>query len=263
MQQTDPSRIVETLARRGEFLTALREGPRSKRTLETTLPISRSTVDRAVRDLESVGLVTRKGGMVELTLPGRLILEQYEDLKKGIEGLTEASAVLEPVPPGTDLELAVFKGVEVVVSSRHAPQQPVEALKEFLADATRIRVVASAVLPDYVDLYRRQIIEEGTTVDLVVAGEVLETLVTEYRDPLERALATGRLRLFESGERPPFSTIIAHHGAPELAIVVYGEAGTAGFLRNDNAEALDWARGWVDGWIDRADPISGSTDLGR
>lgn len=263
MEPSDPARIVESLARREAFLAALREGPKSKRELEEALPVSRSTVDRAVRDLESAGLVERGDGSVRVTLSGRLVHETYEDFAAGIRGLVRARRVVEPVPPGVDLDLSVFKEAAVVGSSRHAPHEPVEALKAFLADASEIRGVATAVLPEYVDLYRQLIIEEETTVDLVVSSPVLETLIAEYRTPLERSLATGRLSLYETMESPPFSTIIADDGDPEVALVVYGESGTSGFVRNDDPDALDWARGWIDEWIDRAGPIEVPGDLGR
>lgn len=262
MESTDPARVIQSMARRGDLLATLRDGPMGKQSLVAALPVSRSTVDRAVRDLESAGLVTRESGAVRLTLAGRLALEEYEDLHEGITGLKSALGVIDPVPPDSDLDLAVFRGAEVVRSQRHAPHEPVEALKDVLREASRIRGVAGVVLPDYVDLYSTQIIEEGAEVDLVVSEPVLETLVIEYRQALEASLSTGRLRLGEVADSPPFSAIIAETDEPVLSLVVYGDSGISGLIRNRSPAAVEWGRDWISDWEARAKHITSEDEVG-
>jgi len=53
--------VVELLARRATLLRLLRERPRLKRELAEELSVSRSTVDRAVRNLEATDYVARGG----------------------------------------------------------------------------------------------------------------------------------------------------------------------------------------------------------
>lgn len=255
MESTDPARLIEAVSRRADLLSALRERPLEKSRLAAELPVSRSTVDRAVRRLESFGLVTRDRGAVSLTLGGRLALSEFEEFRAGIEGLMDATGVLAPVPPDSGMDLALFRDATVVSSHRYAPHQPVQEMQRLLTDAGSIRGVASAVLPEYVDLYSDQILEQGTDVELVVPDLVLETLVTDYWEELAASLETGRLDLKEVGVQPPFSAIIARHDDPELGVVIYAESGTAGVIRNAAPEAIEWARDWIETWEERAEPI--------
>lgn len=261
MADGDPAEVIEIIARRSALLSALAGGPRPKRELAPELSISRSTVDRAVRRLERAGLVSRDGGRVGLTLAGQVALSEYETFEAGLEGLESARGVIDPIPSDAGMDLDVFRGAEIVSPERHAPHRPVEAIKEFLTDANCIRGIASAVLPDYVDLYRHLIVEEGTEVELVVSGQVLQTLVGDYWEPLESSLATGRLDLYEVDSNPPFSTIIASDGDPRMSIVVYGESGTAGLIRNDSENALRWGESWIADWLDRAEPVRSRSDI--
>lgn len=261
MVLADPDRVIETIARRADLFAALQDGPRRKRDLVAELPVSRSTVDRAIRELETAGLLRRHQGRVTLTLAGDLALAEYQMFREGLDGVSEAWPILDPVGPDTDLILDLFRGAEMVGVRRHAPHRPVQALKEFLTGADRIRGVASAVLPDYVDVYSRQILQEGTEVDLVVSKPVLETLLAEYRSDLEAALETGRLHLREAGTSPPFSTIVADSRVPVVGVVVYGDSGTNGFIRNDSREAVTWAKEWISEWEDAADLITAPDDV--
>jgi len=260
MEPGNPEATVELLTGQVDLLRVLRDGPKAKGTLVEVLPVSRSTVDRAVRELEGAGLIERDGGTAGLTVSGRLLLEEYEEFRAGVAGLQRAATTIEPVPPNTDIGLEVFRGATIVGAEPHAPYEPVQALKRFLRGAERIYGVASAVLPDYVDLYSRQIIEEGTEVELVVSAPVLETLVGEYSGPLEDSLETGRLTIYEVEADPPFSTILAFHDEPEVGLVVYGDSGTTGFVRNDSPEAVEWAEGWIESWVQRGVPIDGAAD---
>lgn len=261
METADPARVIETMSRRADLLRALRDGPKSKRALVAALPISRSTVDRAVRQLETSGLVTRESGAVGLSFVGRVALRAFDEFYDGLAGLQRASEIIGPIPPDASIDLRVFAGADFVRAEAHAPHQPVQGVKDFLGGAERIRGVASAVLPDYVAEYSRQIIEEGTTVELVVSDRVLETLLTEYQTPLESALATGRFELCVVEQSPPFSTIIAYRESAELGVVVYGDSGATGLIRNSGSDALRWGEAWVDEWIERATPLDGPDEV--
>ena len=255
MVAADPSRVIEVLARREDLLSTLEEQPMEKRRLVDTLAVSRSTVDRAVRRLESVGMVRRDSGVVRLTLAGRLALARYESYRESLAGLGNAWPFLGPVPPDADLSLDLFGEATTVPAERYAPHQPVQVLKTMLRGADRIRGVVTAVLPEYVDLYHRLIVEEATTVELVVATPVLSELVQNFASELRACLETGRLQIREVTESPPFSTVIATDQEPEIAVVVYGDRGTTGLIRNDTEAAIEWGRSWIRDWESRADPI--------
>lgn len=169
--------------------------------------------------------------------------------------MEEAHEVLESLPATVDLDPAVFSGAEVVSQTEHVPHGPVTEFKALLEGAEHIRGVSGIVLPDHVDLYTRQITQDGMEVDLVVPNEILGTLLTEYRDALVASLDTGQLQLRVVDENPPFSVFLPWHDEPVLAIIVNGEAGRTGVIRNSSDATIEWGREWIDKWESRAEPV--------
>lgn len=68
----------EVLLRRSAVVERLSVQPTAKRELVDRLDVSRSTVDRAVREIESAGLAECRDGGVGLTLCGRLATAEFE-----------------------------------------------------------------------------------------------------------------------------------------------------------------------------------------
>lgn len=69
---------IEVLLRRGAVVERLSAQPTPKRELVDGLDVSRSTVDRALREIESVGLAECRDDGVTLTLCGRLAVAEFE-----------------------------------------------------------------------------------------------------------------------------------------------------------------------------------------
>ena len=68
---------IDLVAKRVDLLEALAAGPRYKPALVEATGDSRSTVDRAIRELEAAGLIERTDEGFWATLAGRLAAERY------------------------------------------------------------------------------------------------------------------------------------------------------------------------------------------
>ncbi|MFB6125002.1 MAG: helix-turn-helix transcriptional regulator [Halanaeroarchaeum sp.] len=238
----DVDAVVELLVRRRAMLAALREGPSTKRELETTLDVSRSTVDRAVRQLEGVDLVRREHGAIALTLPGRLVHDGLAEFVAGFEGVQRASTMLADLDADVSVPFALFPDAMVIEATKASPHLPVVALRQFLDDARTVESVATALHPDYVDAYRDIVVEQGTEAEIVVQTGVLDELLATYWQPVEEALDTGRVTFYETDAESVVSLKIAETDTEEVAILVYGDRGVEGFVRSDNRRAVEWAR---------------------
>ena len=71
---------IELLLQRNDVFEQLSTQPTPKRDLAEGLDVSRSTIDRALREIESAGLAERCNDGVTLTLCGRLVVEEFERL---------------------------------------------------------------------------------------------------------------------------------------------------------------------------------------
>ncbi|MGB9963397.1 helix-turn-helix transcriptional regulator [Halobacterium hubeiense] len=254
---TDADDAVAVLAQRAELLRSLRDGPRQKQDLAAAQAVSRSTVDRAVRTLESHGFVAR-GDAVSLTLHGRLALEAYEEFAGLLRALDDGAELLGVLPADAAVDGALFRGAEVVQSNPIAPQRPYLAYQSALEDATAVRGFVPAVLDENVAKFRDRIVEGEAHVDLTVAPAALDELVASHAEAVEAALDTGRLTLREAATTLEYGLVLVEQ--PERTVVcalVFDEHGIAGVVRNDEPDAVEWATGVYDRLREDAELLHG------
>ena len=256
MRDGDVADTVELLARRAGLLRSLRSGTKSKRDLVDALSVSRSTVDRAIRNLEARGFVGRGGGTVDITLKGRLAFAAFESLAADVESLDAAGSVLEPLHAASTMDVSLLRNAEVVQPDPVTPHRSADALLEYLRDASRVRGFANVVLPSYVGVYRDNILNQGTSVDLVVTSDVLEELVTNHRDTLDRTLDTENLNLQCSGRALEYSLLVVETGERTVVgALVCDDRGAFGVVENDDEQAVQWATDLLEELRTDADPV--------
>lgn len=248
--------VLSLLDRRTPILAALRTESRTKRELAEYLDVSRSTIDRAVRELESAGLVTRSGGEVSLTLPGVLALESHEQHAAELAGIDDAFDMLSSYEPDLEISPALFRDADIVAPNRHAPHRPVEALLSMLDGADEISLYATAIMPEYVQAYKESVLD-GATLTCICTERVLSELLTQYENDLTTAAETGRVELHETETALPFSLILADCGnTTKACLMLYREHAVAGFIKNDAPDAVDWASHRFDDLLADAQPVS-------
>lgn len=256
MGSGDVADTVELLARRAGLLRSLRSGPKSKRDLVDALSVSRSTVDRAVRNLEARGFVERREGTVGISLKGRLALAAFESLATDVASLDDAGGVLEPLDSTATMDVSLLRGAEVVRPDPVTPNQPVAVLRDHLRDASRVRGFATGVLPSHVNEYYERVVEHGASVKLVVTGDVLDEVVANYGDAFEEALGTGRFHVWCTDRELEYSLLVVE--TPERTVVcalVYGDRGVFGVVENDDEQAVNWAIDAFESLREDADPV--------
>lgn len=253
--ESPPADVVALVTRRRALLDALREGPASKPDLVAALDVSRSTVDRGVRELESAALVRRAAGTVRLTTPGRLCLRAHDRLHAATRGVDAARGLLEDLPAGSVPDPVLFEGATVVEGTQAVPSRPLEVVSGYLEDAERVHAVSLSVVPRMVEQYRRAVTEDGTDVTMVVPEGVLSRLLEAHEDALAAVLEAGA-SLHQVATEPPYGVLaVDRPSGPVAALLVHGDGGLRGLVANDDPLAVAWARSYVQGWVDRATPL--------
>lgn len=250
-----PADSIDVLARRAELLDALRDGPRSKPDLVSAWSMSRSTVDRAVRTLESRGFVER-ADCVSLTLQGRLALDAYEELAELVTAIEDATPVLDVLSPATAFDAALLRDANVVRPDPVAPQRPYVAYQELVEDATAVRGFVAAVLEENVPVFRERIVDDDVHVDLTLSPDALDELVSSHADAIEESMATGRLTLRRADETLEYALMLVEQADRTLACaLVYGDNGLAGTIHNDDPDAVRWAERVYERLRRQAEPL--------
>ncbi len=252
---------MAVVARRGRVLRSAGSDGVRKRDLVDDLDVSRSTIDRGIRELEGIGLIERVDGTYRRTLPGRLALEEYDAFRSRMGGLVESSEALSELPSDVEFDAAVLDDAEIVHAQRHSPHVPVSRLGDIVSRATHVRAIAPAVMPQQVETYRESIVERELTADVVLADAVVGRLVSAHRDALEETLATGRLSLRRADETIPYSLLVADTpDGSEVGVLVYGDGGGRVFIGNGAPAAVGWAHELIDEHWERAAPLRSPSD---
>lgn len=238
----DPSEFLAVMDRRGPLLRELADGARDKPALETALDVSRSTIDRGIRELEECALVERADGGYRRTLAGRLAIEEYDRVMGRVAGLSRGAELLSNLDASTELDASMLAGGRVVEADRASPHRPVEVLYDVVESARAVRGFSPAVHPEQVRTYRDRISEGGMVADLVLTDEVLERMASEYAEDFQGAFDEDRMRIWQADDDLPYSLTIAE--TPEqtcAAVMVYGDRGILGCVLNDDPAAVAWA----------------------
>lgn len=235
MAEPDVTDLLRLLAHRGALLQCLSEGIHDRRALVTELDVSRSTVNRGIRDLQQAGFVTDDAGGIELTRYGRLSLEVY---RTG-DQLATVEPLVERLP--ADIPFATIRNAEIVCAEPPFPQRPVDAIRSLIGDANEAVALAPAVLPTLVE----------STVDLVQRGEldttvvvdetVLKGLWSERPSAVQAGLETEGYTLLKAEREISFGLLVVDDGVASIG--VHDDTGRLlGLLINEDAETVEWAR---------------------
>jgi len=83
--ETEASKIIGVLSHRTEFIECLLDEPKNKQEFVEELDVSRSTANRAIRELEAVGFIEYQDIGYRLTLCGGLAVQEYQAFEDSIE----------------------------------------------------------------------------------------------------------------------------------------------------------------------------------
>ncbi|ESS06310.1 MAG: hypothetical protein A07HB70_01862 [uncultured archaeon A07HB70] len=257
MAGDDAATLRALVARRRDLLAAAGTDVVDKRDLTETLDVSRSTVDRGVRELERAGLAERVDGGVRRTLPGTLALREHERTNRRLAAVADASTVLSALPNDADVDSAVLVGASVVSPTPDSPYASLGYQRGVIERADAVRASTSAVIGPQVDLYYEQIVEDGLELTVVVSGGVLNRILSGHRDQLREALGTGRVDIYRTDDPLPYGLAVTQtETGGEMFVTVYDDDGIVGTVGNDSAEAVAWARRTADDQLADAEPVS-------
>ena len=258
---TDDTDRRALVAKRAAMLRVLADRPWSKPALMDRLGVSRSTVDRAIRELREAGLAASADGSYVASATGRLALARYDAFRTEMADVFDAAPALAGLPHETDVPVAMVTGARVVTATDAAPYRPTERLLEALSAADRYR----AVLPGLADARQirtlhDRVVTSDATAEIVASPSVVDHLEAEYAAQLTTMADTDRFRLHArsltesatAGEddRSRAETPLSYG----VATVESGDAVTAWLLvyrddgrieavvANDDPEAVDWAQ---------------------
>jgi len=235
---------IDIISRREDVLDELTRGPLHKRDLVECLDSSRSTVDRAIRELEETPLVERRDGGYVATFAGRLALECYREYRRKTKQIFDAEAALAPLPRDCDLPLEFVGGAEIRVATDPAPYRLLERVLGTVRDADEIRTLLPVLYDSrFIECCYEHTVGEQRPAELVVDEPVVETVREDFSNQLEET-ATCDWFTLRTGPTPSYGLLLTTHGCKMSAtVLVFGESlgPVHAVLQTDDPGAVQWA----------------------
>lgn len=240
---SSPERILlEKLLRRTELIERVREGVGEKRELTERLDVSRATVDRAVRELESADVLERTDGGYALTPFGELAYAEFRRLAGRFETLERARELLLSLPAGFEIDPDVLEGAEVTLAERPMPHEPIDRLEELIEEHDRVRCYASIAFPAAIGALHRRITEDDAEIELLLDESLVEYLRTNYDEGLRDALAAENATLRRLPLEQGLGVVLALFDERIVWIGVHDDGDLHGSITLESERASEWAR---------------------
>ncbi|PAU84045.1 transcriptional regulator [Halorubrum salipaludis] len=234
-----PSALVEVVERRLDFLERLVEEGLRKHELVDELGHSRSTVNRAIDELEAAGLVAGETDGYRTTLTGRLLARSYRRFLTVAADVDAASETLAPLGPDVALAPAALRDADTYRAAAPDPYRPLERLDAVLADAESVAAALPALpYPRLLDRCRR-IAADGGRVELVLTERTYRHARERYADTLG-GLAAGDGAGVSVIDAVEVGCLVADGTA--VLVVFDDDGGVHGVAESTDPEAVAWAR---------------------
>jgi predicted transcriptional regulator len=226
---------------RRHIVDYLRDGPMDKRSITDTLNVSRSTADRAVKELLDAGLVQRTDGGYETTLPGVLALQRARLVDTDGDALATTAPMLAPLWKEAPVDIAFLRGADGTMVGDADAVDPTGDLRTAIESATEFRALLPAV-PGGVHLDAIQsAAAAGASVRLVCSAALFDRLCRERVGWLQSFVDTDGSTL-ATASLPGFGLYTMDIGVESVAfLVVYDEGAPHAVLRNATDEGVSWA----------------------
>lgn len=259
--RADAETLINLMVKRSDLIAELRTGPKYNRDLQDRLGVSRSTVYKAIRELKEHGIVVQTKEGNRLSLLGELVEGEYRSFVGTITEIRAPGSLLAHLAPGVDLDPAMLVGAEQVRAERHAPDRPLVTFEEIVTTADEIRGLGPVTLPQYVSVFRDELVDGELAAELLLERQVAEYLLSNYREAVADAATDGDLGLLETDESIPFGLLVVDDPGPEAVVFVYDDRGTLrGLLRNDSRDAVEWASSVYESYRGDAGRVSVADD---
>lgn len=228
------------LTDRHSYLRALIDQPRSKRDLEDVLDGSRSTLDRALRELSDAGLAKYEEGMWKPTPLGRCCYRTREAYLNRLENFAEAAPLVNELSSGSPIDSAFVIGADLHESVPSTPDAIMQTLLDSVEGGRDVSVATPVIVTGFAEeFYERVSCGENYSLELLVPPDVFERTRAEFPTLTDELLNDENVTLHSASI--PFSFGLWIVDSAEAGIIIFTDHGMRGIIVNDTIDALDWA----------------------
>lgn len=230
---------LHVTARRADVLECLHRGDRERQVIEAKTNQSRPTINRAIKELESTGLVKRGAGPVNITETGEIALRLYRRAKSEFQAI-EALGRMNRLPDSMPLNSDDMQDMSVILPTRCSPCEPIDELRQHITHRHRLLALVSTAEKSMMRIVKKSLNGHKHEVKFVIP----DSLTAAYSDYIGRKIhSVESMNITEEIE--DFSVFVIPEKS--LWIATHGEEGrTQGAIITHSERITRWGKDLVE-----------------
>lgn len=236
-----PDKLDAALSDRHGFLWALIKQPRPKSELEDEVDCSRSTLDRALRELAEADFIRYENGVWTPTLLGRCSYKIRESYLDRLKGFAEVSSVLNELPFDSPLNCVFLAGSNVYEAGSSMPDAVLRVLLDSVEAATEVYIATPVLIAGFTEkLYNRMARGGEYSLEIVLPRHLFEQIHTAFPTFANKLSDDSHVNLYRTSI--PFTYGLWMIDSSEAGIIAFTEQGIRGIAVNETEDAIEGAR---------------------
>jgi hypothetical protein len=206
---------------------------------------SRSTIDRAVRELVDECLIDHRDGRWHATPLGRSAYDAYTQYRRDLDRMAAIEPLVDVLPSGAICDELVA-GAQAYPTDAAVP----DAVAGQVIDRLNRGNCVSLTTPFFGAGFLRRVRQchdDDTRITLIVADEAIHRLIDAHQDVIRSICEDQAVDLRQA--TVPFEYGLWVVPDDHAGVMMLGDHGVAGLLVNDSPDAISWAS-------DRLDSVS-------
>lgn len=236
-----PREILSIVSKRDEILHAIADGTVTKRQLKERVSVSRSTIDRAIKNLEEKRILKRSGDSYEFTPYGKLIHTEYRRTTDRVSTFTAAKDLLQYLPANQILPPEVFADATLFIAESPNPDSPRTRFEDRIRRAETVVGLSSTVTSRNMVFFSNQILIDNLKSLIFLKDTAVEHLKKTHPEKLRMIHSVDHAIVQPVEEVPSFSITVIDW--TESWIGIYDEHGhLKGFITTGSPAAVQWSQ---------------------
>lgn len=250
--------LEDVASKRSDILTVLEAGPRTKPEIVDEIDRSRSTVDRAVKELlnaECVVPLQPGDSRYELTTTGRLALEMYRDYHRGSDTVETNASLLNALPADANISKDFIVDADVYSFSK-TPDLAHNPATELVADATRFCGTAPVAFESYFHFLNDWSARDGTELEIVLERDLLDSIIEHYEPEFTELKSHSGVDLLVTDATFPYAVWVVEDAQETHAgLTIYEDGAMRGNLLTSSDRAILWVKQEYQRYKESATPL--------
>lgn len=224
-----------------EIMNSLTEEPKTKPELAQILPVSRSTVDRAINELLNKELIEKMEAKYQTTEPGMILIDNYEEYLSNLGDIRITTPVIKSLPIGTLIPEFIY-GSSVITVDPKKPSIPIKKTHDIIQSSDEFRGTVPVLYSRFFEFFSSMVLDKKLDLELIFDDSLYEELSSSRHTLLTKYEREGNANILTANVPDSNSIWIAENNKITYAgLTVYNQGRMEGTIYNTSDRAVQWA----------------------